>query len=64
MVMGDLHRIEALANTFVSLCARLLPFRKGKGCGLLYLCCDKIHSMLHSASEIMRWGNLINSSGS
>jgi hypothetical protein len=23
----------------------------------------KIHSMLHSASEIMRWGNLINCSG-
>ena len=31
--------------------------------GLLYLCNEKIHSILHSASEIMRWGSLINCSG-
>jgi len=29
----------------------------------LYLCCEKIHSMVHCASEIMRWGSLINCSG-
>ena len=61
MSMGDLFRLEALANKFVSMCATLLPFKKFGG--LLYLCCEKIHSMLHSASEIMRWGSLINSSG-
>ena len=63
MGMADLRRLEALAKTFVSMCARLLPFKKGRGGGLLYLCCEKIHSMLHCASEIMRWGCLINSSG-
>ena len=26
---------------------------------LLYLCTEKIRSVLHSASEIMRWGSLI-----
>ena len=30
---------------------------------LLYLCCEKVHSVLHSASEIMRWGDLINTCG-
>jgi hypothetical protein len=30
---------------------------------MLFLCCEKIHAMLHSASEIMLWGSLINSSG-
>ena len=30
---------------------------------LLYLCNEKIHAVLHGASEIMRWGNLINTSG-
>ena len=29
----------------------------------LYLCCEKVHSVLHSATEIMRWGDLINTSG-
>ena len=53
--MGDLFRLEALANKFVSMCATLLPFKKFGG--FLYLCCEKIHSMLHSASEIMRWGS-------
>ncbi len=28
-----------------------------------YLCCEKVHSVLHAASEIMRWGDLINTSG-
>ena len=43
------------------MCATMFPFRK-RG-GLLYLCCEKIHSMLHSSMEIMRWGSLINCSG-
>ena len=34
----------------------LLPFRK-RG-GLLFIHCEKIHSVVHSASEIMLWGNL------
>ena len=59
--MSALLRLDALARKFVSMCASLLPFKK-RG-GLLYLCCEKIHSMLHGAMEIMRWGSLINSSG-
>ena len=61
MIGSDLLRLDALAKRFVSMCASLFPFKK---CGdLLYLCCEKIHSMLHCSSEIMRWGSLINSSG-
>jgi hypothetical protein len=59
--MKDLQCLDLLARRFVQMCADLFPFRKCGG--LLYLACEKIHSMLHSASEIMRWGNLINCSG-
>ena len=59
--MNALLRLDALARKFVSMCASLFPFQKFGG--LLFLCCEKIHSMLHSASEIMRWGSLINCSG-
>ena len=59
--MSGLLRLDALARLFVSMCASLLPFKKFGG--LLYLCNEKIHSILHSASEIMRWGSLINCSG-
>ena len=61
MGMSSLLRLDALARKFVSMCATLFPFRKFGG--LLYLCCEKIHSMLHCSMEIMRWGSLINSSG-
>ena len=61
MTMNALLRLDALARKFVSMCASLFPFKKFGG--LLFLCCEKIHSMLHSASEIMRWGSLINCSG-
>ena len=61
MSSSSLLRLDALARKFVSLCASLLPFKKAGD--LAYLCCEKIHSMLHSASEIMRWGSLINCSG-
>ena len=59
--MSALHRLDALARNFVSMCASLFPFTKAGG--TLYLCIEKIHSMLHSASEIMQWGSLINCSG-
>ena len=59
--MKDLLRLDLLAQRFVQMCADLFPFRKHGG--LLYLACEKIHSMVHSAFEIMRWGSLINSSG-
>ena len=61
MTMSALHRLDALARIFVSMCASLFPFTKAGG--TLYLCIEKIHSMLHSASEIMLWGSLINCSG-
>ena len=61
MTISALLRLDALAKRFVSMCACLLPFKKYGG--LIYLCNEKIHSILHSASEIMRWGSLINSSG-
>jgi hypothetical protein len=62
MTLSSLLRLDALARKFVSesLCASLLPLRKAGG--LVYLCCEKIHSMLHLASEIMLWGSLINCS--
>jgi hypothetical protein len=59
--MEALLRLDALGRKFVSMCASLFPFRKYSG--LLYLCNEKIHSVVHGASEIMRWGNLINTSG-
>jgi hypothetical protein len=62
--MKDLQRLDLLARRFVQMCADLFPFRKFGG--MLYLACEKIHSILHSASEIMRCCNLIiliNSSG-
>ena len=63
--MSALHRLDALARIFVSMCrimcASLFPFTKAGG--TLYLCIEKIHSMLHSASEIMRCCSLINCSG-
>jgi len=61
MTLSALLRLDALASIFVSMCARLFPFTRHGG--FLYLCNEKIHSMLHSASEIMRWGSLINCSG-
>ena len=59
--MESLLRLDALGRKFVSMCATMFPFRKFGG--LLYLCNEKIHAVLHGASEIMRWGNLINTSG-
>jgi hypothetical protein len=59
--MQDLLLLDLLGKQFVQICADLFPFRKAGG--LLFLCCKKIHSVLHSAAEIKRWGNLINSSG-
>jgi hypothetical protein len=53
--------LDALARMFVSMCASLFPFKKYGD--LLFLCCEKIHAMLHSASEVMLWGSLINSIG-
>ena len=61
MIMSSLLRLDALARKFVSMCASLFPFKK-RG-DVLYLCCEKIHYMVHGASEIMRWGSLINYSG-
>ena len=61
MTIHSLSRLEALARKFVSMCASLFPFKKIGG--LLYLCNKKIHSMLHSAAEIMRWGCLIKCGG-
>ena len=59
--MSALQRLDALARIFVSMCASLFPFARAGG--ILFLCIEKIHSMLHSASEIMLWGSLINCSG-
>ena len=59
--MRDIFRLDALGRRCVSLCETTFPFRKAGG--LLYLASEKIHSVLHSAAEIMRWGSLINSSG-
>jgi hypothetical protein len=39
----------------------MFPFKKNGD--MLLLCCEKNHAMLHSASEIMLCGSLINGSG-
>ena len=59
--MSALLRLDAFARKFISMCAMLFPFKK-RG-EVLYLCNEKIHSMVHGASEMMRWGSLINCSG-
>ncbi len=59
--MIDLLSLDLLGKQFVQMCADLFPFRKAGG--LLFLCCRKIRWVLHSAAEIMLWGNLVNSSG-
>jgi hypothetical protein len=63
--MKDLTRLDLfkLGKRFrvVQMCGDLFPFRKAWN--LLYLVCEKTHSVLHSAEEILRWGSLINSSG-
>ena len=61
--MCDVFRLDALSKQFVRMCAEVVPFTKGRGGGLPFMCCEKIHSVVHSAAEIMRWGDLINSSG-
>ena len=59
--MSDLLRLDMLGKRFVQMCADVFPFCKAGN--LLYLVCEKIHFVLHAATEIMRWGNLINCSG-
>lgn len=57
-----LQRLHALSERFVNLCLTLFPFKKLNS-SITFLCNEKIHSMLHCAAEIMRWGILINTSG-
>ena len=47
----------------VQMCADVFPFTKGGRARLLFLVCEKIHSVVHAATEIMLWGDLINCSG-
>ncbi len=54
--MIDLARLEMYGKIFVELCAGVFCMRKCVN--LLYLCCEKVHSVLHAASEIMTWGDL------
>ena len=61
--MRDILRLDVLGKRFVQMCADVFPFAKGGTRGLLYLACEKIHSIVHAATEILRWGNLINCSG-
>ena len=61
--LKDLMRLDKLGKRFVQMCADVFPFKKSAGSELLYLVCEKIHSVVHAATEIMRWGNLINCSG-
>ena len=61
--MQALLRLDALGGKFLSMSATTIPFKFRKYGGLLFLCNEKIHSVVHGASEIMRWGNSINTSG-
>ena len=50
--MRDQIRLDALGKRFVASCDTLLPFKKYGN--LLYLAWEKFHTVLHSASAIMR----------
>jgi hypothetical protein len=54
--MIDLARLEMYGKTFVELCTVVFCMHKCEN--LFFMCCEKVHSVLHAASEIMRWGEI------
>jgi len=42
------------------MCKEVFPYKNKKGCWIMGT--DKVHFMIHAASEIMKWGSIINCS--
>ena len=56
----DLAEMDRLARFFLEKCKEVFPYKNGIGCWIMGT--DKVHFMIHAASEIMKWGSLINCS--
>ena len=56
----ELQLLDTLGCAFLGKCSRLFPFVNSKGMNIM--CTDKVHFIIHAASEIMKWGNIINCS--
>ena len=56
----ELHLLDTLGSAFLNQCTQLFPFLNSKGMNIM--CTDKVHFIIHAASEILKWGNIINCS--
>jgi hypothetical protein len=56
----DLSLLDRLARQFFEMCKEVFPYKNLKGCWIMGT--DKVHFMIHAASEIMKWGSIINCS--
>jgi len=56
----DLAELDRLAILFFEKCKEVFPYVNGVGNWIMGT--DKVHFMLHAASEIMKWGSIINCS--
>lgn len=56
----DLAELDRLAIMFFEKCKEVFPYFNGVGNWIMGT--DKVHFMLHAASEIMKWGSIINCS--
>jgi hypothetical protein len=56
----DLSLLDRLARQFIEMCKTVFPYKNLAD--LWIMCTDKVHFMLHAASEIMKWGSIINCS--
>ncbi len=52
--------LDRLAIMFFEKCKEVFPYVNGVGNSIMGT--DKVHFMLHAASEIMKWGSIINCS--
>ena len=56
----DLSLLDRLARQFFEMCKTVFPYKNLAGWWIMGT--DKVHFMIHAASEIMKWGGLINCS--
>ena len=53
LTTDELHLLDTTGCAFLDKCSRLFPFVNSKGMNVM--CTDKVHFIIHSASEIMKW---------
>jgi hypothetical protein len=56
----DLALLDRLARQFFEMCKEVFPYKNKLGHWIMGT--DKVHFMIHAASEIMKWGSIINCS--